>query len=197
MARASLRVAARVGRMRRPATGVPEEWPPPLRRGVGTARGGTEPGLHAVWRFLPAKAAARTPRLAALTVDGLADQTGITADSGGEPGEWQLARLRSAPLRVRSSCVVEIPICAIMPQQTVPSLRAEGRPRGPHVGGKNGRSGGIARFRYAGVATNPAPTPLLGRASWSELRRVSTGRRAIDRHNSSVRCLMASPRAFA
>jgi hypothetical protein len=33
--RASLRAAARVGRTRRPATGVPEEWPSPLARLIG------------------------------------------------------------------------------------------------------------------------------------------------------------------
>ena len=46
--RADLRAAARVGRTRRSATSVPEEWPSPFR---GPApQGGTEPGLHAVWR---------------------------------------------------------------------------------------------------------------------------------------------------
>ena len=46
VSQAYLRAAARVGRTRRPATGVPEEWPSP----PGTPDG-TEPGLHAVWHF--------------------------------------------------------------------------------------------------------------------------------------------------
>ena len=48
MRRASLRAAARVGRKRRSVTSVPEEWPSPLPGGM--PEGGTEPGLHAVWR---------------------------------------------------------------------------------------------------------------------------------------------------
>src|SRR3546814_3429113 len=41
---AHCRAAARVGRARRPATGVPDEWTSP-------ASAGTEPGLQAAWRF--------------------------------------------------------------------------------------------------------------------------------------------------
>ena len=44
IARACFRAAVRVGRTRRSATDVPDEWPSPLR-------GGTEPGLQAVWQF--------------------------------------------------------------------------------------------------------------------------------------------------
>ena len=40
--RASFRAAARVGRARRSATDVPDEWPSP-------PEGGTEPGLQTVW----------------------------------------------------------------------------------------------------------------------------------------------------
>jgi hypothetical protein len=40
--RACFRAAVRVGRARRPVTDVPDEWPSP-------PRGGTEPGLQAVW----------------------------------------------------------------------------------------------------------------------------------------------------
>jgi hypothetical protein len=42
---AGFRAAARVGRARRRATGVPEEWPSLPHKGR------TEPGLQAVWRF--------------------------------------------------------------------------------------------------------------------------------------------------
>jgi hypothetical protein len=48
MRRASFRAAARVGRKRRSATSVPEEWPSPPP--AVTPGGGTEPGLYAVWR---------------------------------------------------------------------------------------------------------------------------------------------------
>ncbi len=42
---ACFRAAVRVGRTRRPATDAPDEWPSP-------PRGGTEPGLQAVWQSL-------------------------------------------------------------------------------------------------------------------------------------------------
>ena len=45
IARACFRAVVRVGRARRPATDVPDEWPSP-------PRGGTEPGLQAVWQSL-------------------------------------------------------------------------------------------------------------------------------------------------
>jgi hypothetical protein len=67
--RAGLRAAARVGRTRRPVTGVPEEWPSPSSG--GNAWDGTEPGLHAVWRRL--------------LVDRSADRIGISAVFGGQP----------------------------------------------------------------------------------------------------------------
>jgi hypothetical protein len=63
----------------------------------------------------------------ASAVDGSADQTGIIADSGGEPSGLRLARLRSVRRRVCLICVVEILICALISQQSVPSVRAWGR----------------------------------------------------------------------
>jgi hypothetical protein len=50
--RAGLFAAARVGRARRSATNVPDEWPsPPGDLPMGASRGGTEPGLQTVWRL--------------------------------------------------------------------------------------------------------------------------------------------------
>jgi len=49
---ACFRAAVRVGRTRRPATDVPDEWSSP-------PRGGTEPGLQAVWQSLLCLAATR------------------------------------------------------------------------------------------------------------------------------------------
>ncbi len=46
--------AARVGRARRPATDVADEWPSP-------AQAGTEPGLQTVWRFSQIAASRRVP----------------------------------------------------------------------------------------------------------------------------------------
>jgi hypothetical protein len=65
--RAGLRAAARVGRMRRSATGVPEEWSSPLPdQGAG-------------------QNPAYKPSGAGFFVDALADQIGISAVSGGQP----------------------------------------------------------------------------------------------------------------
>jgi hypothetical protein len=57
--RACFRAVVRVGRTRRSATDVPDEWPSP-------PRGGTEPGLQAVWQSLLCLEATRNrPRAAA------------------------------------------------------------------------------------------------------------------------------------
>ena len=42
------RAVARVGRVRRSATGAPDEWPSPV---FASATTGTEPGLQTVWPF--------------------------------------------------------------------------------------------------------------------------------------------------
>ena len=46
----AFRAAARVGRVRRSVTNVPDEWPSPLRL---LGPGGTEPGLQTVWQLPP------------------------------------------------------------------------------------------------------------------------------------------------
>ncbi len=46
---AHFRAAARVGRVRRPATDVPDEWSSTVITSVAM---GTEPGLQTAWRFI-------------------------------------------------------------------------------------------------------------------------------------------------
>jgi len=89
MCRASLRAAARVGRMRRSVTSVPEEWSsPPLRLHPGA---GQNP--------------AYTPSGARSTVGSLADQIGISAVSGGQPCGLPNSLLRVEADRVASLIV--------------------------------------------------------------------------------------------
>jgi hypothetical protein len=78
----AFRAAARVGRVRRSATNVPDEWPSPLS-------GGTEPGLQTVWRLVERDA--RFPHILCLPL--LSDTTNtetryIPAHRKGRSAAW-------------------------------------------------------------------------------------------------------------
>ena len=93
--RAGLRAAARVGRTRRPVTGVPEEWPSPSP--AVAAGAGQNP--------------AYTPSGASSMVDALADRVGISAVSGGQPCGSANWPLHGEPDRVGSQRCGRYAVC--------------------------------------------------------------------------------------
>jgi len=111
-----LRTAARVGRRRRSATSVPEEWPPPSAEPARVSRWyRTRLTRRLVFSLPPTKTLLMSARkrplwaiVAAPAVDALADQWGITADSRGKGCSSRCLQLRQTPRRVGSICVVDI-----------------------------------------------------------------------------------------
>jgi len=109
-------------------TSVPEEWPSPPP--AVTPGGGTEPGLYAVWRPVP--------------VDALADQTGISDVSGGQPCGQPKSLLHVKLDRVASLIVWSTRgVRGCDPE--IGSEAGGTRAVTPHSGGRCGRSHRVAR----------------------------------------------------